>query len=435
MPSLWKRAALVYKTHKRMKLISIALTFTMCLIIRHYSSTRNSLSGKVMIIYTKGSYRGSPGHERPKTFDDMLKLLRWYNAGDLVWQYAASSLIDTTRMHMCRTDTVDCVTFASEFKIKSLMYRPEANLLAEEGTFESRREIMDSVTEDILSRGIPILFIGIGTQGEFSKSIETRDLDSTGSIQLFAEDYNMSVEGKRMLSKLEQMKMPVLTRGKFSAQVARRSGMSRAVSCGCPSLLINEDVNMGRHLAERYESLKNRENDSILRVAINVKPKLTKLLEKYLKLGERYPNSIFFAQESNDVRILQEKGVPFHRIHVSMSYEGWKDRLCGMDVSVGSRIHGSMAALGCPRPVPAIVIAADHRVLELSQEMHLPHVTIYDQKLQFDEWFGRVLSQVQFNGELFDRNRCEKANNYVRVFEQFMIKPSSKLRKLAASCV
>ena len=388
-----------------------------------------------MIIYTKGSYRGNPAHGRPRTFDDMLELLRWYNAGDRVWQYAASSLIDTTRMHTCRTDTLECVTFASELKIKSLMYRPEANLIVEEGTFESRREIMNSATEDILSRGIPILFIGIGTQGEFSNVIETRDLDSTGSIQLFAEDYNVSVEGKQMLSKLEQMKMPVLTRGKFSAQVARRSGMSRAVSCGCPSLLINEDVNMGRHLAKRYEILKNRANDSMLRVAINIKPKLPKLLNIYLKLGERYPNSLFFAQESNDVRILQEKGVAFHRIHVAMSYEGWKEKLCSMDVSVGSRIHGNMAALGCPWPVPAIVIAADHRVLELSQEMQVPHVTIYDQKLQYDEWFSRVLRQVKFNGELFDRNRCKKANTYVRIFEEFMIKPSNKLRMLAASCL
>lgn len=55
-----------------------------------------------------------------------------YNANKLY-------VLDLYLFGYTKIDTIDCVTLPSEFRIKSIMHPPEANLLAEESTFESRR--------------------------------------------------------------------------------------------------------------------------------------------------------------------------------------------------------------------------------------------------------------------------------------------------------
>jgi hypothetical protein len=96
--------------------------------------------------------------------------------------------------------------------------------------------------------------------------------------------------------------------------------------------------------------------------------------------------------------------------------------------------------------VPSVVVATDHRILELCNAMRVPHV------LTLERWLLPVANNVQevgalpsfnirdfvahvastFDGAAFDRNRAAVAAAYVRILQSLGVEPSPTLIRLAS---
>jgi len=103
-----------------------------------------------------------------------------------------------------------------------------------------------------------------------------------------------------------------------------------------------------------------------------------------------------------------------------------------MDLSLGVRIHGNMAALAAG--IPTLVIAPDHRVLELVKRMQIPHITGADELLSKNFDIAELLSTTSFDGYKFDLNRCSNAKSYEQIFKYYGLQIKETISKLASSC-
>lgn len=415
----------------RRYVISVLFAFVAISIIGSFLQS----SEPTLVIFLDGQYKGVSNYEKPDSYEGILKLLRWRNSGDLVWSFGATRMLNSSTAKICMENERACKSMAEKHKGRSIVYRPTANLLAEHGTFPARIDTMTHTLVFLRRTKLPILYVGIGTQGQFVREETRRDMDLTGSIEMTANDYNLSKQGLHLLNYIQDSGMPVLMRGEFSVNVTKLNGLSNGINSGCPSLMINRRMDMGSLLAAKYNGLSKKLKDRTAKIGINIKPFLPRLLSLYIFIFEYFPNSVFFIQESNDARVLKEQGIPFERVRAFGSVEKWHEEVCKMDLSLGSRIHGNMVALGCEDPVPVYVIAPDYRVLELAESMKLPHTTIYDRRL-FDGIAGitNMLSNIVFDGKKFDESRCQKAKIYSRVFKEQGIALSNHVEELANSC-
>ncbi|PXF42656.1 Glucose-6-phosphate/phosphate translocator 1, chloroplastic [Gracilariopsis chorda] len=350
------------------------------------------------------------------------------NHGNLVWQYATMHrLVDFTSSLTCNRTRSVCSKKVPEVEDrKMLYYRPIANIfdLGVQMLFEFERRVVE---ED----GDVMLLIGIGIQHSFQRNIRVEDLSPGEQIRTSAKDFEFTEPAKAMLQTMQAHKVPMLMRGSFTLEAARLAGYEYGVAAGCPSLFINNDVHLGRSLQLKYEALKRRIGDRTLKVAINMKPqkKITGFLASLL---EEYPNSYMYVQTLEDLTQMKEAGIPFKRLRFISDAEEWMESLRTMDVAFGARIHGNMIALGAG--IPAFVIAPDHRVLELVERMKVPYTTYYDKRLVHGLDVAKLVTDVGFSGEEFDRNRCDIAKLYKKVFGRYGLRLSRHAEQISAIC-
>lgn len=350
------------------------------------------------------------------------------NHGNLVWQYATMHrLVDFSSTLTCNQTRRVCSKTMPEVKDrKMLYYRPIANIfdLGVTMHFEFERRVVEA-------DGDVMLLVGIGIQHSFTPGVRIEDLSPGEHIRTTAKDFVFSESAKAMLRTMQAHKVPMLMRGNFTLEAARLAGYQYGVAAGCPSLFINNNIYLGRSLELKYEALKRRIGDRSLKVAINMKPqqKITGFLTSVLN---EYPNSYMYVQTLEDVAQMKEMGVPFKRLRFISDAEEWMDSLRDMDVAFGARIHGNMIALGAG--IPAFVIAPDHRVLELVERMKVPYTTYYDKRLVHGLDVAKLVTDVGFSGEEFDRNRCDIAKLYKKVFGQYGLMLSPHAEQISAIC-
>ena len=99
----------------------------------------------------------------------------------------------------------------------------------------------------------------------------------------------------------------------------------------------------------------------------------------------------------------------------------------GLDFSIGTRLHGNMAAIAAGRP--AVLISHDGRTGELAKTMHLPHLSIKD--LTSAATPQAALSKVAFDPAAFDNWRQKTAQTLCSHLTQVGLVPSAHLAALA----
>ncbi|PXF40522.1 Triose phosphate/phosphate translocator, chloroplastic [Gracilariopsis chorda] len=348
------------------------------------------------------------------------------NHGNLVWVYAAlQRLIDFSGSLICETTKEECVRNSTFAGRRFVHYRPTANLL------NTRRAFAYDDVRDVLQSGDVYLYVGIGIQYLFRDTVKWDDLSPGTKIETSVDTVQYPADTYMFLNLMQKHRNPMLVRGDFTLRTNQNAGYHYGVSTGCPSLFINQAVRAGRLLQRKYDALKSRVGDLSLKIAINYKANAN-ISSFLLDVLNRYENSLIYAQDVEDYGKLQQMGVPFDRTRLFSDVEEWMQSLSEMDVAFGVRIHGNMAALGTG--TPALVIAMDHRVLELTERMRVPYVTTYDVRLVNGVDVASLVSEVGFNGEEFDRNRCVTARLYEEQMAKYGMEVHSTLRRISSIC-
>lgn len=356
---------------------------------------------------------------------EALKNLTTRNTGNFVWECAARQLVDIDQMIICTGPTEVCLRHSPPGE--AIMYQPTANLFNWNPTV--------GLLSEQSNFNIPRLLIGAGAQEVFNNDVKPpNDLHPGGAVTNSPFSFKMHNVTEEFIKLVSRSTSTIFVRGKFTQLALASAGVPNSVATGCPSLFLNTRSDMGAILELQYQRLFKRGGDKSLKVALHLGgPKLNAVL---LQVLEQYPNSLVFAQDSGDVLTLQKANIPFHRMRLYYSLEQWRDDLCQMDVAVGARIHGTMAALSCVLPRPVFLIAIDFRTQELAEIMRVPHTNVYDSSLpeEINDMIPFLQQRVNFTGSLFDRNRCHIAREYEHRLAVEKIFLSKNMRRLLADC-
>lgn len=152
-------------------------------------------------------------------------------------------------------------------------------------------------------------------------------------------------------------------RGAITADYLRRLGFDAVDVIGCPSMFLN---GAGLRVRKGLDTLDA--GDAIaVNQAQNVRPEIGEFVRGALKA---YPNGLFVAQSDANAR--DWSGAAGNRVRHFRDAPPWLALLKTRVFSIGSRIHGNIAALLAG--IPALVLAHDSRTLELCRYHKIPHV-------------------------------------------------------------
>jgi len=228
----------------------------------------------------------------------------------------------------------------------------------------------------------------------------------------------------------------ITVRGDYTLRVLTHYGFGdKAVSLGCPSLLINKSADHGVKLQERYK----RKISKVAIAAGHPNWKALSVLEASLVRMMEDTNGMYIVQATdeavalsrNDFDLVNPEYISKLKDYLKISLNddqfaqwirkyfisfynipAWMEYLRRFDFIVGARIHGVMLAIQAG--VPGLCIAHDSRIRELCEKCMIPYVMANDVK------DGITLKDlphlVEFDGKAFDQNRHKIADQYQKFF-------------------
>lgn len=208
----------------------------------------------------------------------------------------------------------------------------------------------------------------------------------------FDEDFPLRPDTRRFLSIVSERSKSIGVRGEYTAHLLYRNGFKNIRIIGCPAFYHTGSV-----------APLIRSSSHIERIGINTTPsgddqeKIQELLgfgvkndASYILQGEDLLLGLFMQEPSEkqlkDLQFfkyyfcppeisvdafyewLRERSVIFYELNE------WLDFTSQLDFVVGTRIHGTFAAVrgGCP----ALTIVIDTRTKELCEHFHLPYISL-----------------------------------------------------------
>lgn len=228
----------------------------------------------------------------------------------------------------------------------------------------------------------------------------------------------------------------ITVRGDFTLEVMEHYGFAgKAVSLGCPSLLINRSRDLGERLEQRYK-------DPYRKIAVaagqihwasmsTLEASLVRIMEDtkgaYIIQSTDEPialsrNDFSYVEDAYKEKLRTYLKLNLNERHFDdwirqymisfYSIPAWMEYLRRFDFVVGARIHGIMLAMQVG--VPGLCIAHDSRIREICEKCKIPFVMAHEVKDGMTIQDIRRL--VEFDGKAFDKNREEIAAQYQTFF-------------------
>jgi hypothetical protein len=311
------------------------------------------------------SYLGATAHPTAREFFD--RNLPGDNLGNLLFTYAVERQLSASTATVLAEPTrgrgMD--PHWLQENVDHLVI-PLAN--AFRWSFRDRLDALSALVEQV---DLPVTVIGVGAQAA---------ADGTWNPRTSAQT-DASV--RRFVAAVLERGPSIGVRGEFTRDYLLGLGFpDDAVRIiGCPSMFLR-----GRDLALRVAP----ELTTEARVAINLSPYVAAMGPVIQHHLTRYPRLEYVAQDVHSLGLLlgEEYGgkgaddplLPTHADHpliaqgrawMALSSPTWLAELTRYDVSLGTRIHGNIAALLAG--TPAFVLAHDSRTLELARYHEIPH--------------------------------------------------------------
>lgn len=356
---------------------------------------------------------------------------RYYslNTGNLLFNYAAKLICDLTPRRIGWGTKAAILN-----KTCQGLLIPMANHLGDHVDLSLSGPKLDDVE-------IPIVILGIGVQSKL------------GSDPVLPEGT------KEWLAKASSLRRGntanISTRGQSSTIVIQENvPQASSVPLGCPSHLISSKKELGASISERLA----KSHASKLRVAVSAgnpyKKELAPLEWNLMKLVEstsgsyiiQHPQALLslslgFQVDDKARHIVRSRFFPkgddgemmawlrmYSAVYVNVSQ--WMLSLRHFDLHVGTRIHGSQAAIQAG--VPSVCLYIDSRTRELCEQMHIPHAPAAEfmQEASVDQLLGIA---SRWDWEAYDRKRMESAMMTFEFLSNNNVRPSKHLIDLVGA--
>lgn len=230
---------------------------------------------------------------------------------------------------------------------------------------------LQRLTRVVRQLKVPVVVLGVGAQANAEG-----DLAALGPLEDSVRDF---------VSAVLDHGPSIGVRGEFTADYLAGLGFRDVEVIGCPSMFFDGPVLQPvRPVGELSESS---------RIAVNGAHAAMRSLgldRIITRIHEQFPETTFIGQNTVEAAQLRWRDVaspagavklmPTHpehpmfgegRARVYVDPASWINDLRGFDVSIGARIHGSIAALLAG--TPALVLCGDSRTMELCRYFEIPH--------------------------------------------------------------
>lgn len=368
------------------------------------------------------------------------------NTGNLVFQYAATRLIDESTLHVGPGADVHQDQSRVPKECHAVVF-PAANHI-------DLRHDLGALARWLDGFGLPVVVLGIGVQARDSSEATFQEL-----LAAFAAD-----AGFRQLARvLQHQRFYVGVRGEFTQRVLQHFDVPCELT-GCPSFLLHVAQDLGQHLQRRFDALAARSTQRhhlCLGVTANT-PYIDghalvveQLLLRWLQEGPG-----FYIQQSGGDEMVhlmhpQMVGTPAQshaltwyrsrlglggtqqafdelmaqRLRIRFSIDEWREDVSLCDMTVGSRYHG--AAISMQGGVPAVVLAHDSRTEELCQSTMVPFVPMHRLNAQMS--LRELVNLLVFDGPAYDRQRRLMAGRVHAALQRAGIRTAHALDCLATA--
>ncbi len=352
--------------------------------------------------------------DNPSHFDCIAGNMIGDNSGNMLFPHSIS------RALMCEDVEIDYIktsTMLDEAKISDLNREYDAFIIPLANAFRiSFINELTALTYLVTRLTIPCVVIGVGVNGVI-KADDKGEYPFDQASRLFV---------KAVLKKSSCIGI----RGEQTAAYLEHLGFKRDedfMVIGCPSMFL-----YGADLPKP----KDFTLDEHTKVSINSKAVLPERLHLFLQdVCDKMPDHYYVPQNIYEFKVLfsgmtindtqksmkvykdypKDLSHPLYRenrVRGFVSAEAWFKYLRDRDLSVGSRIHGNIAAV--ISGTPAFIIAPDNRVLELAEYHNLPHTTVADLK-DGDDIFSLV-KDVDFDQVLIGHD--ERFKKFCEFFKR-----------------
>lgn len=231
------------------------------------------------------------------------------------------------------------------------------------------------LTDVIEHLRIPVVVVGVGVQ----RALTAGDQPLPDEVAAVA---------KRFLSAVLDRSDSVGVRGAVTGDTLKALGFDdRHIDViGCPSLFAE-----GTHLAVTKADAPLTAESSF---TVNVSPYVHRMNDFATDHAGRYPSMTYIPQVLDDLRLMlwaqptsarlpdnapqnvEHRFYRENRMRFFVDSSTWIDYLRTQQFSIGSRIHGNIAALRAG--TPAFVLAHDTRTLEIAEYHEIPHHRIME---------------------------------------------------------
>lgn len=388
------------------------------------------------------AFLGTPGFIRDQgRFDDrqMLSALGG-NAGNLLFQYGVSQIVDAPLVHISMSDIPYLDT--PEVRATKTLIFPAADHLRPDTDWQSLNNYLAGVNKSLVVLGLGAL--APGPQGE----------------RAMIDALKASPSVMRMIDIFRERAVLVTVRGEYSRRVCTALGLPGVEVAGCPSALLSPDPGLGDAIAARLSFAAS--GATPLRMSATAAAPFeiagnadARALEQRL-LAWASKNDGLYIQQSGDMPgylscngrwydlepatrdaigdVIGGQTAPLDmwaflakRGRFPTAVPAWLSELRGQDLVMGTRHHGAFAALAVG--TPGVIVGRGTTKSELALTHHLPFLD------HSDALAARSLPQaaamVAFNPLTFDRARIIAARALVQGFDRLSIPLAPHVRALA----
>lgn len=374
--------------------------------------------------YTENNYYSSPN----LTLREACTRNHGGNVGNMIWQYGASSLLDAEKNFLVQGSAGDVRNAFRTEGPPALLLLPVAN-------------IFFSKIPSFLTEFVPMaeknIMVGAGSQLFF---YEMHKYPDVGEVVNKPEMVTMPLPDnvQEFLHMLADRSLLIGVRGKYTYNVLSQYEKRAIKSLGCPSLIISDEPKLGQVIAKNKDLILKSPDPAALKFIITLpvhySPNMMRLLHG---LTVRHPRSFVVLQDPRDEYILNVAAshydMHFHNTIWFNRYGDWQKFACDADAAIGARIHGSMVAVQCGKPV--FIIAPDRRVQELADVMKVPHRVSMSPDLRVNMTYVDLFSLPAPSAAEFDERRAEFASVYIDNIRKGGAYPHPRLCKIAGRSI
>ena len=309
-------------------------------------------------------------------------LKHYDNLGNLVWTYGIFKALQTPTNDLTLIDPIH-----PEISVDEINERFDHIVFSFANLIDPQKANRIRFLADIISRlKIPLTVCSVGVQSpdfgdyEFLKPIKQ--------------------EAQRLFSKCLEHGVCIGTRGDFTTDCLSQLGFAKHTkTIGCPSFFIN---------GPEFSISKTQRDEKNIKVAFNdtdaTRSEIFEFSKKCQTENFSYITQGYPLRGEKDPIVLQL--IAQKKLHLFGDFHSWNAFLKLFDLSISSRIHGTVMALLAG--VPSAIITVDARTHEMADFFRIPKVSLTG--LQQQPNASSLYESLNFNE--INTNYSTLLNNY-----------------------